>query len=204
MKKNTFILLLSILTICFIIFVFLINSSYLTTFDNYVYNFIYSFNSSYITSFYKIITFFGSTFFILLISIIIFVLYKKNRGGQNIVILLLITIITNNILKLIIRRPRPELINIVTENTYSFPSGHSMAIMSLVGVLLIELWSRDIINKKGFKIVLSILLILLAILVMISRIYLGAHFASDILGSIIVSSIILIIYYYLRCKYTKK
>ena len=47
--------------------------------------------------------------------------------------------------------------------------------------------------QKKYKIILSVIIGIIPILVMLSRIYLGAHFASDVIGACILSTIILLV-----------
>ena len=96
----------------------------------------------------------------------------------------------NNVIKVIIRRERP-IYMIVRETTFSFPSGHTMASVSMYGIL-IYLINKSNMNKK-LKIILSIILGMIPLMVATSRIYLGAHYFSDILGAIMLATIVLLI-----------
>ncbi len=100
----------------------------------------------------------------------------------------------NFLLKLLIARPRPtnELIQVfVATNESSFPSGHTLYAVVFYG-LLFYLAPRLIKHTKAVKALRSILLILI-LLTMISRIYLGVHWLSDILGSLLFGGLILAI-----------
>jgi membrane-associated phospholipid phosphatase len=84
-------------------------------------------------------------------------------------------------LKVLFERPRPafqdESLNL---NTFSFPSGHASASVAVYGAFAIIIL-RDVRTRRGRALVLGTLAILLA-LVGFSRIYLGAHFLSDVLA----------------------
>ncbi|SDK62727.1 undecaprenyl-diphosphatase [Catalinimonas alkaloidigena] len=75
------------------------------------------------------------------------------------------------------RRPRPALWEPLHHNaTYSFPSGHTMAAMSFAAAVIVLLWPTRwrwpaLFFGLGF-----------AVLVALSRLYLGVHFPSDILA----------------------
>ena len=91
-----------------------------------------------------------------------------------------------SLVKEIVQRPRPdESIRLVTESGYSFPSGHSMVSMAFYGFLLWLVWryEKDPVVKRicmwGYA--------ALILLVGISRIYLGVHYASDVLAGFCVS-----------------
>lgn len=88
--------------------------------------------------------------------------------------------ILNPLLKLIFTRNRPTLEHMVTEHSYSFPSGHSNASMVLYGTLLlvVPLFLHKKIGQKAIQLLLAVLILSIGI----SRIYLGVHFPSDVLG----------------------
>ncbi len=190
-KKWIFVILLILLFILLSIFVKL---NLLESFDTYCYNLIASNINDSKTSIYKFLTIFGSTIFIVLlclIFLIIFTILKKKNYGLVITGVLIVSTIMNNLVKIIIMRERPAVLKLVEENTFSYPSGHTMAATSMYGILLYLIIKSNM--KKGLKIFLSIILIILPILVAISRIYLGAHFASDVIGAILLSCILLLL-----------
>ncbi len=88
----------------------------------------------------------------------------------------------NKILKYAFQRPRPHFDDpIVSLTSYSFPSGHTMTATVLYGVLAVYFFTntKDW-RRRVFIIVVSAFLILL---VGFTRIYLGAHYLSDVLGA---------------------
>ena len=178
----------------FILLTVLVKLNLITGFDTFMYEII-TFNISDIfTTLYGVITFLGSTAFIIFLCaffLIIFTLIKKRNIGLVISAVLIISTLVNNVLKLILQRPRPEVLAFVEEHSYSFPSGHTMAAVSMYGILFYIILKSNM-NKK-IKIVLNIILTLIPILVAISRVYLGAHFISDVIGAYLVSSILLLI-----------
>ncbi len=89
----------------------------------------------------------------------------------------------NRLLKYTFHRPRPHFDDPILALTgYSFPSGHTMAATVLFGVLAAYLISRTRDWRPGALIILSASILIL--LVAFSRIYLGAHYLSDVLGAI--------------------
>lgn len=198
MKNSRKILIIG-LTILFIILSVLVKFDLLKSFDNFIYNLFTITDTN--TKIFKFITFFGSTLFMILFClflVILFFLIKKKNHGLIILGVILISTILNNLVKIIIARERPDVLALVTETSYSFPSGHMMAAVSMYGILLYLCWQGKW-NKK-LKIVLSIFLVLMPLLVGISRIYLGAHFASDIIGAFLLSTILLLIETYYIAK----
>lgn len=88
--------------------------------------------------------------------------------------------IANPAIKLVFMRERPTLEHLVTEHSFSFPSGHSAASMVFYGTLICLI--PFLIKNPTVQKILQVLLASLILLIGISRIYLGVHFPSDILG----------------------
>lgn len=148
--------------------------------------------NDYLTKIMKGITFLGSGIPLLLICILSFLKFKDKKIKYSIPINLLVITIINNVIKILIRRPRPEGINIIIEKGFSFPSGHSMISCAFYG-LIIYFINKKIENKK-IKIISSLLLSLLIILIGISRVYLGVHYVSDVIGGFTVSIAYLMVF----------
>lgn len=190
-NRKWFIILFSLL---FIMLCVLIKTNLINNFDNIMYSFITKGMNDTLTTIYKCITFLGSTGFIILLCVfflILFILLKKKNYGIVITVVLIISTIVNNVLKIIFARVRPDVLKIVFEDSYSFPSGHTMAAVSMYGILMYLVLKSNI--NKRIKIALSIVLSIIPVLVAVSRVYLGAHFISDVCGAFLVSIILLLI-----------
>ena len=85
-------------------------------------------------------------------------------------------------LKHLYQRPRPNILHLVEEKGFSFPSGHSLAVTLLIGSLIIILGQR--VKNTTIKLALQGLLGLYLISVLVSRVYLGVHYPSDVLASL--------------------
>ncbi|HMN30850.1 MAG TPA: phosphatase PAP2 family protein [Caldilineaceae bacterium] len=84
-------------------------------------------------------------------------------------------------LKLLFARPRPSIFPpVIIDTSYSFPSGHTMGAVALYGFLAYLLWQ----HKRR---VWAVVALLFALLIAFSRIYLGVHYPSDILGALAIS-----------------
>ncbi len=107
------------------------------------------------------------------------------RPGLFAAINLVGVLVVNQVFKFLVQRPRPEGFRLIAESGYSFPSGHSMIAMGFYGLLAWMAWTyeRDPVVRRvsvlGFSTVV--------ILVGISRIYLGVHYASDVIAGFCLS-----------------
>lgn len=91
--------------------------------------------------------------------------------------------ILNVLLKYAFHRARPHFDDpILTLTSYSFPSGHTMMATVLYGVVAAYLVAKTRDLRWRVLVILSASLMIL--LVGSSRIYLGAHYLSDVLGAI--------------------
>ena len=140
----------------------------------------------------KFITNFGGPIFLSTICIILFIIIKNKKIGLSIIMNIAIIAILNQVLKRILQRPRPTEFRIIEETGYSFPSGHSMVSMAFYGYLIYLIYKY--IKNKYFKCISIVLLSILICSIGISRIYLGVHYTSDVLGGFLISVSYLIIY----------
>lgn len=170
-------------------------------FDSFVYNMVTFFKTDYFTGFYKFITFFASEVMILLVSLVLIIVFKNKKYGAFALLNAISILILNILLKLIFMRDRPYDLMIITESGYSFPSGHAMASLGFYGFIIYLLWHFNI--TKRMKILFSIMLSILILLIGMSRIYLGVHYASDVLAGYMVSGAYLILYITFIRKYLK-
>lgn len=179
----------------------------LKEFDTAIYNFIISVKSPFITELFKGITFFASPLFLIVLSILLFFIFKNKKYGLLSLMNLIVVTLTNQILKFTFTRPRPFEWMLIPESGYSFPSGHAMVSVGFYGMLIFLIWQTNISKRK--KKIWTIVLTCLVLLIGISRIYLGVHYASDIIGGFTLSLSYLIVAtslvtYYLKYKRSKK
>ena len=148
--------------------------------------------SDFATPIAKFITNFGGAIFIILLTVILIAVIKNKKIGLSILTNLAIITILNQLLKRILQRPRPTEYRIIEESGYSFPSGHSMISMAFYGYLIYLIYKY--VENKNVKWILISLLSILICLIGISRIYLGVHYTSDVLGGFLISISYLVIY----------
>ena len=120
------------------------------------------------------------------------VIFKNKKIGDLVFFNAINIFILNIILKLIFMRDRPYELMIINESGYSFPSGHAMAALGFYGFIIYLIWHFNL--SKNTKIIFSLLLGILIVLIGLSRIYLGVHYASDVLAGYMISLAYLIIY----------
>ena len=148
--------------------------------------------SDFATPVAKFITNFGGVIFLILTAIVLTILIKNKKIGLAILLNLTIITILNQLLKRILQRPRPTEYRIIEETGYSFPSGHSMVSMAFYGYLIYLIYKY--VKNKYIKWISIALLSILIGTIGISRIYLGVHYTSDVLGGFLISVSYLIIY----------
>lgn len=150
--------------------------------DNEVYNFISEFLiKDFFTPVVKIITKLSGTIFLITVAVLVLVFIKNKKQGLAVAVNLALAPLTNQIVKQFFRRPRPDLsFRLIEETGFSFPSGHSMTSMAFYGFFIYLVYNN--VKNKTVKWLLITLLSLVIVSVGFSRIYLGVHYTSDVLG----------------------
>ena len=120
------------------------------------------------------------------VLIVAFIFYRKQWKMESYLMLGNLTLAGILIVtfKNIYQRPRPEILRLVEEKGFSFPSGHSLAVTIMVGTLIVILSQR--IKNTTWRKVVQILLSLYLVSVLVSRVYLGVHYPSDVIASLCV------------------
>ena len=141
------------------------------------------------------ITNLGGAYCLVVISILLLFFIKNKKIPLSIIINLVLVFFTSQIFKFIFRRPRPNEIFLVNASGYSYPSGHAMVSFAFY-IYLLHLLCKKI-DNKFVKILLSTFTTFLLSLIAFSRIYLGVHYFSDIIGGLLLGTafVILIIYF---------
>jgi membrane-associated phospholipid phosphatase len=139
-----------------------------------------------LTAFLLIVTRLHGTIGIFLATAVIGAYWWRRRLGIWTLTLILTVYggtLLNLLLKNIFLRPRPYFRHpVLTLTGYGFPSGHTMMATVFYGTLCVFAVSRTVSWKsRGLAVAMTILMIAL---VGFSRIYLGAHYLSDVLGAI--------------------
>lgn len=172
--------------VCIISFILFLVTVILITndnkyFDNYIIN-LFKYKSDILTNIMKIITFLGSALSIILLTVLLIIVVKGKRNKILILINVIVTTLLNQLLKNVFQRGRP-IDSIIEESGYSFPSGHSMVSMAFYGFLIYLVYKSNIKYKGLIVGLLSVLIVLIGT----SRIYLGVHYPTDVIGGFTLS-----------------
>ena len=134
----------------------------------------------------KVISFFGKPLW-LGIAIAIGAVYVFWRGRRRLALYLAVTAIggglVDSAVKLLVNRPRPDAhAALVHALGKSFPSGHAMSSTVTYGALLLVFLRA--LPRRG-KVAAFVATVTLVLLIGISRLMLGVHFISDVVGGYI-------------------
>lgn len=103
--------------------------------------------------------------------------YVSRRAAAAVLLIAGGAAIANYTLKLLFQRARPDLWQpIVSESSYSFPSGHAMGTSALAISIIIISWNT---KWRSLAVAGGVLYVLL---VGLSRVYLGVHYPSDVIA----------------------
>jgi len=155
----------------------------------------------------EVVSYAGSTFVLpvlVLLTALLFWFGGLRLEAIFVIALSVISLGINTLVKILVERPRPNshFVDVFQAATgQSFPSGHVMAYMAFWGLL----FSFGIILFKGvrwWRILLLVISALFVALIGPSRIYLGDHWASDVLGSYLIGGVLLgiTLWIYLKLK----
>lgn len=141
--------------------------------------------------FFKFLNYFDRPEFLFILLPAIWVGYHW-KSGLRLFYILMLSGITNILLKAFFMEPRPfqidPSIGLISVEGYGFPSGATQTVILLSGLLL-----NSYKNKWTW-----ILCINYVFWISLSRIYLGVHFPTDILGGWIVGAFLWALYTYVR------
>jgi undecaprenyl-diphosphatase len=153
-------------------------------FDEVTRNAVHQFASPALTYTMRAVSFVGSTQFLTPATIGMFIWFmtrKWRREAWLLGITMLGAAILNTTLKLTFHRPRPvPFFNLTAPESFSFPSGHSLASFCFFGALATILTAR--IHNPRFNLLTWVCAGILVLWIGLSRIYLGVHYTTDVLA----------------------
>lgn len=117
-------------------------------------------------------------------------LWLLHRGAHRLVVFLVVTTvgggIVDTLVKVAVGRPRPEVEEPIVEAFgRSFPSGHSMSSLVTYGALLVVF--APLLSPRGRRVALAAAVVLV-LAIGASRLVLGVHFLSDVLGGYVLGA----------------
>jgi undecaprenyl-diphosphatase len=98
----------------------------------------------------------------------------------------------NYVFKIVINRPRPspDVVRVlISEQGKTFPSGHTFFATIFLGILAYLFFTH--LKRRSLRVLSLVIFVMLILLVGISRVYLGAHWPSDVIGGYIVGGLFL-------------
>lgn len=158
---------------------------WITTFDIEVVRALFALREPFGITLFSFITSFADTLtFLAILSVVAawFLIRKHTGAALGVIVAALGAKITEVFLKVVIGRARPDGYELLQLDTFSFPSGHATAAMALYGFLAYVLSS----TYPKYRVLIWSVSIFLILLIGISRVYLGVHFPSDIVGGYLV------------------
>lgn len=159
-------------------------------FDLPIIQFIQGLETPWLTVIFKGLTWFGSAYSVIPITVsicaILFFIMHDRKQAFLFAFAIASTIILNELLKLYFKRDRPEIYRLMDIGGFSFPSGHTMMAFSLYGMIAYITWCH--LKTENKRILLVTVAAIMAFSIAISRIYVGVHFPSDIVGGIAAST----------------
>lgn len=189
LKENyKYLIILLILIVFFCLLSKLNNFELFNEIDTYVSNLI---NNSFNKKYNKLFNFtsdFIGIYTLIFLLMCMFIGFNKKYYFLLATSGYLFTVIISFISKVIISRPRPIIEIAATIDPYSFPSGHT--ITSFVGYYFIAYMMSIKLDKKR-KLAYYIIATILVTTVAFSRLYLGVHYFTDVMGGILFGTVIL-------------
>ena len=114
---------------------------------------------------------------------IVVMLFLAHRRREAILVLFVLAAATagSEGVKQLVHRPRPPGGDTVVPGVvYSYPSGHTLEVLTIFGILTIITWRSDV--DRRIKVALLVFTILFVAAVAVARVSINAHYPSDVLG----------------------
>lgn len=157
----------------------------LGTFDRVIGESIRGFATPSLTRIAIIITNLGSAYIEIGLMLVVgaFLLFRLKHSWETVLLAISLSgaFLLNTILKELFHRARPDIVHFVKAGGYSFPSGHATVAAAFYAVMGYLLW-LNLRNRSKPSWYIVVFTFALISLIGISRIYLGVHFASDVIA----------------------
>lgn len=194
-----------ILFVLFLFTTYLVSRFYTFGIDLKITNELQEDRSGLLTYLMSAVSSFGNWYAIPIIILGIFIILTKSGMLLDAIYLATssaVGVLISSIIKIIVGRPRPalDLVQYVYKDQIdnSFPSGHVTLYTILFGYLVYLSYTRAKHLPDSFKVIMYLLIISVGV----SRIYLGAHWFSDVLGGYLLGGFVLARTIEIRQKHT--
>ncbi len=193
-RRNIWLIMIPV--ILFLLLAVFIKAGTMEGFETWAYYEVVKNMSPLMTDIFLFITRIGDSIFVIFLCLLLIIIPKARKNvALPVSCTVIISTLLNFTLKLLFARERPDILRIINETDYSFPSGHAMINSSLY-LMLIFLINKYI-ERKISKVIMTGICVILILSISYSRIYLGVHYAGDIIGGWLFGFAISISVYYI-------
>jgi len=201
MKKWRLPLIISAIS-CFTILIVLVKSGLLDSLNEKILRFFIGIRTPFLTVFMKICTMLGNWYAYVMLCAVLLIPKKTRHFAISLGGLLVLSDGVKTLLKIVLLVPRPDLPQLVYASGFGFPSGHTMAGFCLAFWSILSLYKSGRYKKQ--RAFAAACMLLIAALIAVSRVYLGVHSPTDILGGFFAATAVSLCYTQLYTKYLKK
>lgn len=164
-----------------------VQKKWIASFDDSVAAFVQGLETPELTGLMQGFTWVGSTVPTAIISLLAMLLFFIVFGHRK-QLLLFFTVVAGStaigyILKTLFGRERPDFYRLSEAAGFSFPSSSSVAAIALYGVMVYAVWGH--LRSSAAKFMVAAAAVLLVLGIGVSRIYMGHHYPSDVLGGML-------------------
>lgn len=193
LRENHRVVVVAVCVIAFVLLLEEVLEGEATRIDTMAYSFFVTYlRNDTLTPFMEQFSSLASPVELLVMLLLVAVFAPGKRPGLCAATNLVLVIVLNTVLKTLVQRSRPDGFRLVAETGFSFPSGHSMVAMAFFGLLAWMAWHYE--DDRRHRMLWCVLFSLVIVMIGVSRIYLGVHYATDVIAGFCVSLAWLAIY----------